>query len=196
MKLSSILRGNFLLLILILFLIEKPIVHSQERATLKYAESYFKLNHYIPDSIIKELIAQSENKLTNDSIKVEVIYLFRAYACDTCLAFLINHIASRYSYGSGIHEIDQSNERASYSQLSGIAYDRERRWRLLPLILNSLKKYKKSELEIHRIFNILCYISDEKIAKSIIEFELNENLIKVRNHIYEENLTLILKKFE
>lgn len=148
---------------------------------------------------INELIKIASTPLTNDSIKVEIIHFFRGFPCDTCIAFLVNHITDRFSYGSGASEMDQFNWNACFSTLANIAMDKNKRWNLIRPILNSLRRERKSNEFVRDLSQILQYISNKEVAKSILQFELDNathTIRNFRNHVYEDNLRLMLKNYD
>lgn len=172
-------------------------VFSQQREILKLAQSQLEEGQNVSDSIINDLIKIANDTLSSDSLKVEIVYLFGALCCDTCLAYLIEHVNDRFSYGNGVSEKDQYNATACYSVLVDISYENNRRWKLLQPIFNSLQQNERKEIFIIEINRFMYYIFGKSIAKAIFQYELEENRRKPgKNIIYEKNLLTLLKQYD
>jgi len=172
---------------------------SIQRAVLTNAEKEFEFGRVVADSAIVKLISIVDDPLTDDSVKVEVIYFFGRYCCDKCITYLIEHIEDPFNYGDGQSDIDQANYMANWSILMGIADGKGDRRHLLPLSLDVLKRHEVSKNYILYLASILCLSSDKKTVKGIIEFELNEirsNFRTLSSYTYENNLLLLLKQLE
>ena len=77
--------------------------------------------------------------------------------------------------------------------------DENQKWNLIPIILNDLKNGPKSRAFIQDISDVLLSSSNPKIVKLLLEDELirdQSKIINLRNKPYQNNLRLILNKFE
>ena len=164
---------------------------------LRIASKQLERHRNVSDSIIVELIKITNDTLSSDSLKVEIVYLFGKLCCDTCLAYLIEHVNDRFDYGRGISDIDQDNATACYSILVDISYDKKQKWKLLQFVFNSLRHKEQKETFIIKVNRLIYYIFGKGIAKEIIQYELEENKRKPgRDLIYEKNLLNLLKQYD
>ncbi|MBK7936959.1 MAG: hypothetical protein IPJ82_07595 [Lewinellaceae bacterium] len=181
---------NLLLFLLIFFTYNNT--YGQKQSILVSAQEQIKHQQYISDSIISKLIKISNDTLSSDSIRVDIILFFAKVACDSCLKHLVENIDERYNYGEGISDLDQSREFACLTSLIGIALNQKDKWRLVSPCFNSLRSERPPPF-VSYIRRVLVEITSKKAIKEIIEDELWKNRNKL-NYIYEKNLKQILNE--
>jgi hypothetical protein len=178
---------------------EAKIQREKNREVLKKVAFLLEASEYAVDSIYDNVTAIWTNPSTDDSVRVEIAYLIRKFPHPQGLKLLIDHVEDSFSYGLGASGIDQFNTDVCIGILSALSSDKHQRWSLITPILNSLKIENRSEEFIKDLSQCLIIASNKNIAKAILEVELQENRLTIRNlrnHVYENNLLIMLKQFE
>lgn len=162
------------------------------RERLIEADILLKQQKKIADSTVILLIQTKEDAQTNDSIKVEIVYFLAQLACDTCLAYLVEHVDDRFDYGSGGSDVDQFNFTACWGLLLQLSEQENAKWRTLSAILFSLKIKPRDDNFYGFIIPVALRITSKAAIRSIIEDKLSKNSTK-RNKVYTKNLTQFLE---
>lgn len=170
---------------------------AQKRDSLRLLVQRLKEIESEKTNIFNQFVSIWNNPTTDDSVRVEIAYLINKYPDSVGLGLLIEHIGENFSYGDGATDTDQYNTFITFNILSSIALGRNFKWFLIHPIFNALKNTKRPETFILRSSILLVSISNQEVAKFMLESELkNNNHRSTKNPTYEANLLLMLKQIQ
>ncbi len=170
---------------------------AQKRDSLKLLVQRLKEIESEKTNIFNQFNSIWNSPTTNDSIRVEIARLINKHPDSMGLGLLIEHIGDVFAYGDGGSDTDQFNTYITFLTLSVIGNDRNLKWYLIHPIFNALKIGNRSETFILRLSTLLVSISNQEMAKFLLESELQKNKHwTIRNPTYEANLLLMLKQIQ
>lgn len=186
-------RMRLLLISYLFFVISFDLTAQKGREKLSEAAILLNQHKKIADSTVTALIQIKEDRLTKDSVKVEIVHFLADLACDTCLLYLIEHMDDRFNYGSGGSDVDQFNYIACLGLLAQLAEQDNTKWKILASIFQSLKLKNREDAFFSNVRIIALTVTSKTIIKSIIEDELSNSSTRL-NKIYVKNLTGLLER--
>lgn len=185
-------RMRLLLISYLFFVISFDVSAQRGRKNLADAVIMVGQQKTVIDSVVLSLIQIKEDSLTNDSVKVEIVYFLAELACDTCLLYLIEHMNDRFNYGLGTSDIDQFNYLACWGMLAKLSKQDNTKWKVLAAIFYSLKMQPRDDMFYEFLLPVVLSITSKEAMKAIVEDKLAEISTKW-NKIYTKNLTQLLE---
>lgn len=157
------------------------------RLALANAAALIQQEQKAVDSTVHALIRIKEDRLTTDSVKVEIVHFLAKLACDSCLLYLIDHMNDRFNYGSGSADIDQYNWTACWSLLTSLGNREPTKWKVLAAVFRSLQTKPRDDSYFDFIVSVLVSVTPKTVVKSIVEARLADNYIRF-DRVYIQNL--------
>ncbi len=136
-----------------------------------------------------ELIKIKVDSTTNDSLKVEIVYLLAEAGCSICIQHLIDNYFEFFNYGEGLTDGDQARQTACLHSIAMMIENDVDKWKLVVPFLNSLKIIRDNTwLEL--VSRYLSSILTKFGFKALLEKEIEKN--NWTDNVYKQNLQKIL----